>query len=233
MHLHYMFLAMAVFSIVVTAEGDKPKCHRKKKCHRRSVAALANSTMGAATTTMSASAKPTAASTTSIKPSATPSSKPAASSQVNDLMGSSAPAPKVVAPPAAQAQAPAKTTKATAQTSYLSTGDSFADSCLHTHNSLRATENSPNLVWDDEIAKFATNWARQMANMARLEHSTGSKYGENLYATFGGDKACSSAVNSWYSEKPLYQMGTPIGSGNFADYGHFTQVCFETVVYSC
>jgi pathogenesis-related protein 1 len=99
--------------------------------------------------------------------------------------------------------------------------------CLSAHNSKRAAEGVPGLVWDSGLAAKATNWARYLNSIRSLQHS-GS--GENLYS---GSSSCSSAVNAWYNEKPRFPGGS-VSSGGIMSYGHFTQVIWaKTTKLGC
>lgn len=99
----------------------------------------------------------------------------------------------------------------------------FSDDCFKKHNVFRSSMGVRPLVWDNNLASIAYTWAKQLVSLRRLQHSKYKK-GENLYATFGGDKSCSAAVQAWFDEKKFYRKGQKIGSGNFGQYGHFTQV---------
>ena len=140
-------------------------------------------------------------------------------------------------PPAAQTQppeSPTQTQSPESPTQSLETPtqtlepppvitSSFGEECLSRHNQLRTAENVPALQWDDNVAIFAQQWANKLAVAGVLEHSN-IGFGENLYVTFGGDKSCRAAVDAWYSEKPFYRPGSPVGEGDFGSYGHYTQV---------
>ena len=100
----------------------------------------------------------------------------------------------------------------------------FSDECLSLHNQFRVREGAAPLVWDNSLATLSYTWAKVLVGIKGLQHSKYQK-GENLFATFGGDKSCKAAVQAWYDEKKFYAPGQKIGTGDFHQYGHFTQVC--------
>lgn len=80
----------------------------------------------------------------------------------------------------------------------------------------------PSLVWDKDIEKSAQAWADQLAASGQFEHSGGPN-GENLFkmSPFSAGTVII-ASQSWLNEASNYH-GEPI-DGNFASYGHYTQV---------
>ncbi|KAL8644987.1 MAG: hypothetical protein Q9210_006961 [Variospora velana] len=83
------------------------------------------------------------------------------------------------------------------------------------------------LVWDDKLADNATAYARHLAAANQgIKHSDGKNrpgQGENLaWSKRNGSMAGASGM--WIGEKKDYR-GEKIGQGNFASYGHYTQVC--------
>ena len=120
-------------------------------------------------------------------------------------------------PTAAPAEAPAANGMTAAQ----------VDEMVREHNRWRAEVGVPNLTWSDSLAAGAQGWANQLAAQGgNLVHSSGN-YGENLFG--GGGKAWgpTDAVNSWGSEKQLYN-GDPINDTNFMDVGHYTQMVWRS-----
>lgn len=90
-------------------------------------------------------------------------------------------------------------------------------SALTIHNALRQKHNAPPLEWDDELAKYAANYAAQ----CQFKHSKGG-YGENLAAGFPSTK---DAIETWYAEKKYYSYRFP---GYSAKTGHFTQIVWKS-----
>lgn len=97
------------------------------------------------------------------------------------------------------------------------------------HNKVRATvmpapsEPMPDLVWSDEIAKEAQNYAEKCI----WEHSS-NQYGENLYATSGGGTP-GDVVGSWASEVADYDYDANTCAPNKAC-GHYTQVVWANTL---
>ncbi|SGZ53180.1 CIC11C00000001045 [Sungouiella intermedia] len=96
---------------------------------------------------------------------------------------------------------------------------------LRRHNELRGLHGSPNLTWNDELTRFAANYAANnfSCDNVQLIHS-GGPYGENLAAGYQGGE---SPVNAWYDEISLYNYNDP----GFAEAtGHFTQLIWNTTL---
>ena len=85
----------------------------------------------------------------------------------------------------------------------------------------------PNLTWSDSLAAGAQEWANQLAAQGgNLVHSSGS-YGENLFGGGGKVWGPTDAVNSWGSEKQLYN-GEAINDTNYMQVGHSTQMVWRS-----
>ena len=69
------------------------------------------------------------------------------------------------------------------------------DGILSAHNKHRSDHGVPALLWDDNLAASAANWA---ANCV-FGHEFNNEYGENIFATTGDDlaKALVQAAESW------------------------------------
>ncbi len=125
------------------------------------------------------------------------------------------------APTAAPTEAPAAAPAANGMTA------TQIDEMVREHNRWRAEVGVPNLTWSDSLAAGAQEWANQLAAQGgNLVHSSGN-YGENLFG--GGGKAWgpTDAVNSWGSEKQLYN-GDPINDTNYMQVGHYTQMVWRS-----
>lgn len=92
----------------------------------------------------------------------------------------------------------------------------FQNAVLVAHNKIRARYHAPQLVWDDELAHYAENYASR----CQFKHS-GSHYGENLAA---GYPSVSAAVQAWYAEVENYSYNHP---GFSYKTGHFTQLIWK------
>lgn len=62
------------------------------------------------------------------------------------------------------------------------------------------------------MAKYAQEWADELAKKDKFEHRTERKYGENLYCSFSSDPkhvaTAADACASWYSEIKDHTFGT-------------------------
>lgn len=95
------------------------------------------------------------------------------------------------------------------------------------HNQYRARHRAPALVWNDNVAAGAAQWASNLAGSCNLVHGSS---GENLaWTSVNGDfaGALRTAINMWYNEvsKYTYSNSDP---ANFAEVGHFTQVVWRS-----
>ncbi|MCX6603766.1 MAG: CAP domain-containing protein [Acidobacteria bacterium] len=111
---------------------------------------------------------------------------------------------------------------------------------LNGHNKYRRTlvthdgkpTSTPDLVWNETLAKDAQEWATKMAASGEFKHRPNSStskssdaraWGENI--AFGSSATYSGleGLTAWYDEKPFFLPATSKCSpGN--DCGHFTQV---------
>ena len=99
--------------------------------------------------------------------------------------------------------------------------------CLGLQNKARAEVGLNPFTWSASLQQSATDYAQKLYQNSPknlfLKHSGIAGIGENLYANSGGGK-CVDADNAWIGEKPLYIPGSNVGDGNFAAYGHYTQI---------
>ncbi|KAJ5820433.1 secretion pathway protein Sls2/Rcy1 [Penicillium riverlandense] len=101
--------------------------------------------------------------------------------------------------------------------SYTSETD-FKSAVLQASNGYRTVHDASPLSWNEELAKYAKNWAEKCI----WEHS-GGPYGENL--AFGYANA-SSAVDAWGNEGADYNFEKPTGFTEKT--GHFTQLVWRS-----
>lgn len=102
-------------------------------------------------------------------------------------------------------------------------------SALQLHNSARQAISAqtgharPDLVWDTDLESSAQQWANHLIATGTFEHSGTPNVGENLSEFFPASGATvMAATQGWLDEAKFYH-GQPI-DGNFAQYGHYTQV---------
>lgn len=93
------------------------------------------------------------------------------------------------------------------------------------HNKGRATKGLSPLTWDASLSASAQTCANKIASSGNFAHC---QSGENLYGQSGGTgSVLVNGVTAWLNEAPLYK-GEKIPQGNFAGYGHYTQVMWNT-----
>jgi len=100
---------------------------------------------------------------------------------------------------------------------------------VETHNYWRADVGvSETLVWSEEMAKLAADWAKQLKKKnCGFEHRPNNNYGENLFMGTSGYYGPKDVVDSWASEKADYNYArNKCKSGKIC--GHYTQIVWET-----
>lgn len=104
--------------------------------------------------------------------------------------------------------------------------DSFAEEMLSAHNRWRNKYGVPPLVWSDELASFAEEWAREISpDGLRLRHRPDNPYGENLYALLGRSATAAEVVDTWGAEEELYD---PELNNWWPKAAHFSQMIWRT-----
>ena len=100
---------------------------------------------------------------------------------------------------------------------------------VNAHNQWRQQVGSPPLVWSNELAKVAQDWANQLVSKGRMEHRPNSQYGENIY--WGqGTVSAKDVVDLWGSEVKDFRNGVfpdVSTTGSWVDVGHYTQVVWK------
>jgi len=108
------------------------------------------------------------------------------------------------------------------------------------HNDARAALDIPALVWSEELASGAEDWADELAdNSCEIEHSdpnaqgarAGEPYGENIFTLWSSDDSMQSepkdAFSWWFKEKKYYDYNTgECDDGEVC--GHYTQIVWST-----
>lgn len=115
--------------------------------------------------------------------------------------------------------------------------------CLNSHNTLRQLhQNTPNMVWDSNLASAAQAYAETLVGNNRytantkLEHdptNSAKGYGENLYwsaNSYGAVSVCAQASLAWYQEIDYYNYATAATTVNGEAIGHFTQLVWKDSV---
>lgn len=134
----------------------------------------------------------------------------------------------VIEPSTSSSSSSAASTPTTPATSGLTTDEQAA---LDSQNSARSAVGATALTWDAGLASDALEWAQHLASSGSagtLTHSTTTSEGENLYWQSNSDSPYANAANAWVGEKDLYNGEAITGSGNFEEYGHYTQIIWAS-----
>jgi len=109
---------------------------------------------------------------------------------------------------------------------FAATADSrsFNKALLAQHNVLRAKHGVPPLVWSENVAKVAQDWANTNARQDSMHHRRPNKYGENIFWMSGAEPTGAMVADNWYDEIKDYHYSSPGFSMNT---GHFTQVVWK------
>ena len=73
---------------------------------------------------------------------------------------------------------------------------SIAQAMLDAHNAIRARVGVPPLVWSDQLAQVAQDWANHLIATGSFAHRPNNRYGENIYAISGGHATPAEVVDS-------------------------------------
>lgn len=98
---------------------------------------------------------------------------------------------------------------------------------LNAHNIARVASGVTNLKWDQNLARFASNWAKQRMSDCKMTHSDGP-YGENIFWYQNGiNWSPRKVVTKWVEESVNYNRFTnTCAPGKMC--GHYTQVIWRT-----
>jgi len=105
----------------------------------------------------------------------------------------------------------------------------IAAACLAAHNKYRRLHaDTPDLVWDEQLAADALAWSKHQAKESNMYHQPWAKrngQGENLYGRSTIPVDCETAVKSWYDEIKDWNFAKSASNGGVT--GHFTQVVWK------
>ena len=102
--------------------------------------------------------------------------------------------------------------------------DSLARDMLAAHNAVRATVKVPPLVWSDNLARVAQEWANTLLEKKQFVHRPKSKLGENLYQIEGAKSTPKEVVDRWASESTNFNYKSNKCHGVC---GHYTQIIWS------
>jgi pathogenesis-related protein 1 len=91
---------------------------------------------------------------------------------------------------------------------------------LDAHNAIRARVGVPPLVWSDQLAQVAQDWANHLIDTGSFGHRPGNRYGENLYTISGAIASPAQVVGYWAREARGYDVRSNTCSGVCGHYTH-------------
>ncbi|MBV9612877.1 MAG: hypothetical protein JO091_10400 [Acidobacteriaceae bacterium] len=92
------------------------------------------------------------------------------------------------------------------------------------HNVVRSRVGVPPLVWSDEVARTAQEWAETLLATGVFAHRGNSSYGENLFEASGLVLTPWQVVNAWASEAKDYEYAV---NSCTSVCGHYTQIVWR------
>jgi len=96
------------------------------------------------------------------------------------------------------------------------------------HNYWRKELGLPPFKWSNKLAVVAQKWANTLKTKGcEMEHSSGNKYGENLYWSMGKKRKPDESVDAWASEKQYFNFEKLECNGEWYKCGHYTQMIWE------
>lgn len=98
--------------------------------------------------------------------------------------------------------------------------------CVDKHNTARKEVGVAPLVWSNELANYAQEWADHLARQGSLAHRENNQYGENC-AMATGKCTMLMGVEIWYSEKPKFKRQI-LTEANWSVAGHYSQMIWST-----
>ncbi|MEP1095565.1 MAG: pathogenesis-related family 1 protein [Cyclobacteriaceae bacterium] len=100
-----------------------------------------------------------------------------------------------------------------------------AQEFLEAHNKYRTEVGIDGLVWSDELATSAAEWAEELESNCTFQHSDGN-YGENLWKGTSNAFSITDVVDSWGGEKQHYNYeSNSCVDGEVC--GHYTQIVWS------
>lgn len=103
--------------------------------------------------------------------------------------------------------------------------EALASAIVDAHNAVRTRVGVPPLVWSQQLAAVAQEWANNLMATHRFAHSAGNRYGENLYMMSGATASPAQVVGAWAEEARGYDNRSGHCSGVC---GHYTQIVWRT-----
>jgi|SRR5579871_2626002 len=101
----------------------------------------------------------------------------------------------------------------------------MAREILAAHNAVRARVGQKPLVWSNQLASYAQEWADHLLATGAFQHRSPHPYGENLFETDGGRSTPAEVVRAWASESKDYDYRS---NGCRSVCGHYTQIVWAS-----
>src|SRR5437588_455103 len=83
-------------------------------------------------------------------------------------------------------------------------GDSVAKEMISAHNFYRSRVGNPPLIWSDDLATRAQEWATTLIEQGMYARRRDGHFGENLFEISGGSANPMQVVSAWASEAANY-----------------------------
>jgi hypothetical protein len=104
------------------------------------------------------------------------------------------------------------------------------DELLTAQNKYRTEVGLPPLVWSDDLAKSAQEWAVHLGQIKQMVHSGALGKGENLAFWSTGKASLTKLVDLWGAEKHFFihsQFPDVSTTGVWEDVAHYTQLVWK------
>jgi len=109
------------------------------------------------------------------------------------------------------------------------------------HNTYRADLGIDDLIWDNDLASHAQDWANTLAGLNQFKHSPATDRegeGENLFEGTAGSYSLDEMVNAWGDEKKFFKNGVfpdvTIDGLPWESVAHYTQIIWrDTLKVGC
>lgn len=95
---------------------------------------------------------------------------------------------------------------------------------LAAHNAVRAKVNVKPLVWSQDLARRAQEWANTLLERNQFSHPRKAPYGQNIFEYRGGRATPQKVVDAWAAEVKNYDRQKNRCNG---ECGHYTQAVWS------
>ncbi|EDW64484.2 Golgi-associated plant pathogenesis-related protein 1 [Drosophila virilis] len=102
--------------------------------------------------------------------------------------------------------------------------EKFLKDVFITTNKYRKMHGCPELKINNDLNKYAQEWANHLRDRNAMEHRPQPKYGENIFLSGGMDVTGDLPVDMWYREINAFNFDKPDFTPTS---GHFTQLIWK------